>query len=388
VLFGDNTLERGFDEGVGTDGKPVRRAWLRTVMGVHDPEVRSRKLYLGESGRLTTVERVEGSRLLRYGYDREGDLLKATILAGAVVPDVAASAAAAEPPADGLVRLSVVPADVENAPTERLLLEFLQGGTPRQLEADFPRSVLQRLVMGRSVDLTPAQSLPLAPLPPSLGQVTAVMFQLGPVDRAFPWESSAAPDAGEEDPVRLARALNAWSRQGPPESAGPPAVVGVDLGSSATRWNDAPRAAPSAVLLLPPDGFVGRSSALREELAAVWTVGPVVDALPDGLEATLVVTVSDEPPGLCASRVKELAGQPAMEGKLLAAWCLAGGMRPDVPAGVVAGGKLAGFGVASSTLVDRRHTIEDLAAFDRSLASPLNDGGRIEQLDGPFLWFF
>ena len=182
--------------------------------------------------------------------------------------------------------------------------------------------------------------------------------------------------------------MNAWSRQGPPDKAGPPAVVGVDLGSSATRWSDAPRAAPSAVLLLPPDGFVGRSSALREELAAVWTVGPVVDALPDGLEATLVVAVSDEPPGLCGSRVQDLAGQPVMEGKLLAAWCLAGGMRPDVPAGVVAGGKLAGLGVASSTLVDRRRTIEDLAAFGRSLASPLNEGGRVEQLDGPFLWFF
>jgi hypothetical protein len=357
-------------------------------MGVHDPEVRSRKLYLGESGRLTTVERVEGSRFLRYGYAREAELLKATILPGAVVPDGSASSSAAEPPADGLVRLSVVPGDAANAPTERLRLEFLQGGTPRQLEADFPRSVLQRLVMGRPVDLAAGQPLPLAPLPASLGPVTAVMVQLGPLDRARPWENSADAAAGEEDPVRLARALNAWSRQGPPDQAGPPAVVGVDLGSSATRWNDAPRAAASAVLLLPPDGFVGRSSALRDELAAAWTVGPVVEALPDRLEATLVVAISDEPPGLCASRVSDLAGQPVMEGKLLAAWCLAGGMRPDVPAGVVTGGGLAGLGVASSTLVDRRRTVEDVAALDRSLASPLSQGGRIEQLDGPFLWFF
>jgi len=386
--FGDHILERGIVEGVDADGKPARRVWLSTVMGVHDPEVRSRKLYLGDSGRLTTVERVESSRFLRYGFQREGDLLKAKILAGAVVPDDAASTAAAAPPAEGLVRLSVVPGDADNAPTERLRLEFFQGGAPRQLEADFPRSVLQRLVMGRIVDLAPAQPLPLAPLPPSLGQVTAVMFQLGPVDRARPWESSAAPGPGEEDPVRLARALNSWSRQGPPEQVGPPAVVGVDLGSSANRWRDAPRAAPSAVLLLPPDGFVGRSSGLRAELAAAWTVGPVVEALPDRLEAALVVTVSDEPSGLCASRVQDLAAHPAMKGKLLAAWCLSGEMRPDVPAGVVAGSELAGLGVASSTLVDRRHTSEDLAAFGRALASPLNEGGRIEQLEGPFLWFF
>ena len=387
VRFGDHYLERGVEQGVGADGRPVRRVWLSTVMGVHAPEVRSRKVYLGDSGRLTTVERVEGSRFLRYGYDREGDVLKAKVLAGAVVPDDVASAAVA-PPAEGLVRLWVVPGASDNAPSERLRLEFLQGGTPRQLEADFPRQVLQRLVMGRSVDLTPAQPLPLAPLPPSLGQVTAVMFQLGPVDRARPWESSAAPVPGEEDPVRLATALNLWSRQGPPDMAAPPAVVGVDPGASADRWRDAPRALPSAVLLLPPDGFVGRSSELREALAAAWSVGPVVDALPDRLDAALVVTVSDEPPGLCASRLRDLAEQPAMEGKLLAAWCLAGGMRPDVPAGLVDGGRLAGLGVASSTLVDRRHTVEELAAFARALASPLNEGGRIELVEGPFLWFF
>jgi hypothetical protein len=142
------------------------------------------------------------------------------------------------------------------------------------------------------------------------------------------------------------------------------------------------------VLLLPSDAFAGRSGELRAALAAAWSVGPVVDALPETVDASMVVTVSDDPPGRCASRIQGLADDPAMEGKLLAAWCLAGAMRPDVPAGVVTSGRLAGLGVASSTLVDRRHSVDVLAAFDRALASPLNADSRIERLEGPFLWFF
>ena len=214
------------------------------------------------------------------------------------------------------------------------------------------------------------------------------MFQLGPTDRSRPWESSAFPEPGEEDPVRLARALNLWSRQGPPDQAAPPAVVGVDPRSSVERWRTAPPAARSAMLVLPSDSFAGRSGELREVLANAWSAGPVVDALPESVDASLVVVVSDEPPGLCASRIQGLAGDPAMDGKLLAAWCLAGEMRPDVPALVMTNGGLSGLGVASSTLVDRRHTVDVLAAFDRALASPLNADSRIEQLEGPFLWFF
>jgi len=388
VRFGDHYLERGFDETVDSDGKPGRRSWVLTVMGVHDPEVRSRKLYLGESGRLTTVERVERSRFLRYGYDRDGGLLKAKILGGVVVPPGAGSTEVAAPPLDGVVRLWVVPTDAGNTATERLRLEFVQGGVPRQLEADFPRSVLQRLIMGRSVDVAPTQPLPLAPLPPSLGSVDVVMFQLGPTDRARPWQSSALPEPGEEDPVRLARALNLWSRQGPPDQAAPPAVVGIDPRSSAERWHAAPRAARTAMLLLPSDGFAGRSGDSREAMANAWSAGPVVDVLPETFEAALVVLVSDEPPALCSSRIQGLADNPAMGGKLLAAWCLAGEMRPDVPAVVMTSAGLSGLGLASSTLVDRRHTVDVLAAFGRALASPLHADSRIEQLEGPFLWFF
>ncbi len=142
------------------------------------------------------------------------------------------------------------------------------------------------------------------------------------------------------------------------------------------------------MLLLPADGFAGRSRALRASLAASWSVGPVVETLPERVDASLVVTVSDEPPGLCAARIRTLADAKALEGKLLAAWCLAGPLRPDVPASVVTEGGLAGLGIASSTLVDRRRTVDALTAFDRALASPLNTDVRIERVEGPFLWFF
>jgi hypothetical protein len=221
-----------------------------------------------------------------------------------------------------------------------------------------------------------------------MGAVDVVMFQLGEGQLGPPWESGAMPVPGEEDPVRLARALNRWSRTGPPGQAAPPAVAGADPLSSPQRWRDAPLPGGGGLLLLPREGFRGQAASLRDALERGWGAGPVADDLPAEIDSPLVVLVSDEPPSICASRLRRLSGAPVMQGKLLAGWCLAGELRPDIPASLINDGNLAGFGIAGSTIIDLRNAPEALAAFAQSVTSPLHAGGRVEQLGGPFLWFF
>jgi hypothetical protein len=262
------------------------------------------------------------------------------------------------------------------------------AGTPRNLDADFPRSLLQRLVIGRATDLTRGRPLQaLGKLPPSLGTVEAVMTLLGASQRDAPWERPPIPLAGEEEPIRLARALGAWWSEDP---AGPQAVrsvVGTDFAISPGRWARAPRVAGETLLVLPEGAFPGSTAALRARLAATWPKSRVVTAVPAKFEASLVVMVSGEAPGVFAERLAELAERPALAGKLLAAWCLSGDVRQDVPARLLARTDLAGLGLGQSSVVDLRGAVRDLEAMSRSLAEK-RGARRVETLDGPFLWFF
>jgi len=386
--FGELRMSEGHDEVLATDGTATRRAWFQTVTGVDDSEVRSRKVFVDGGGRATGFERFEDGRWLLYRVEREANVLRARPLATEASAPASDEAGGTAPPPPGLVRLIVESGVGADPSMLRLRLELSREGVPRQLEADFPRSVLQRLVVGRTVDPTPSEPMPLAPLPPAMGAVDAVMFQLGAAQLGPPWEFGATPVPGEEDPVRLARALNRWSRTGPPEQAAPPAVAGADPLSSPQRWRDAPLLGGGGMLLLPREGFRGQAASLRDALERGWVAGPVADELPAEIDSPLVVLVSDEPPSICASRLRRLSGAPVMQGKLLAGWCLAGELRPDIPASLINEGKLAGFGIAGSTIIDLRNAPEALAAFGQSVTSPLLAGGRVEQLGGPFLWFF
>jgi len=245
--------------------------------------------------------------------------------------------------------------------------------------------MLQRLVLGRSVDLTPDRPLGgLSPLPGPAGSVETLMVLPAPERWMPPWEHVPALLAGEEDSLRLARALRDWWA-GRPEA--PAAVVGADRQRSPERWATAPRPDPRSILLLPPEGFVGRDAAWRSELAAAWDPGRVVGELPDDAPGPLVVLVSAEPPGVCAERIRALAGEPGMRGRLLAAWCLAGPVRQDLAAGLLEEGNLAGVGIARDSVVDRRRAVETLREIDRALAGASAEL-RVEKLPGPFLWHF
>ena len=225
----------------------------------------------------------------------------------------------------------------------------------------------------------------LSPLPASLGEVSSVMVLPGDARWAEPWERKPWLVAGEEDPLRLARALTAWwSEEGADTLA---AVVAVDGSRSPERWTAAPRPGGDALLLLPGDGFAGPRSHWRGALAATWDADRVVEVLPDEPRARLVVLVSAEPPAAFALRLRRLAQDERMRGRLLAGWSLAGPVREDLARSLLDEGLLGGIGLAEHSLVARRTAVETLAGIRRTLTAGAEDL-RVEQLPGPFLWHF
>jgi hypothetical protein len=161
----------------------------------------------------------------------------------------------------------------------------------------------------------------------------------------------------------------------------PRAVAGVDGARSERRWSDAPLA-DRALLVLVGDGVDGATAPPEDRLADAFR-GQVVPSLPARVDAPLVVVVSGEPPALFAARLRQIARTPAMAGKLLAAWSLAGPIRPDLPASLLGEGRLAGIGIAEGELVGRRDVSGELERLSQSLGER-----RAEHLAGPFLWYF
>jgi hypothetical protein len=362
-------------------------SWVLTIYGADSPNPRTRRLFLDRNARAARFERLEERRLLRYRFASEGERLAVRRVDDAGSPSAPAPAAVAALPA-GLVLLEVGDpgSGAIESPGIELRLTSGAGGEARKLEAEFPRRLLQRLVLGREVDLTPTQPLPgLSPLPDALGAVASVMVSPGAERWRAPWDAGPVAVAGEEDPVRLARALGAWWA-GAGEEA-PAAIVGVEPGRSPARWEAAPRPGTAVPLFLPAEGFSGPMSDWRAVLAEAWGPAGVVDSLPDELQAPLVVLVSAEPPTTFAVRLRELARDERMRGRLLAAWCLAGPVREDLARALIDEGRLAGVGLVEDSLMARRRAVTTLRAMRNALSAAGNEQ-RVEHLPGPFLWHF
>jgi hypothetical protein len=368
----------------GTHRIEVTPRSVLTLYSADAPEVRARRVVLDRRGHVDRFERVEDGRLLRYEIAAAGQRLVAR-RAAATRPVGPASTGVAELP-EGLALLQVAaaPGGPVESPGVVLRIDSRVGGAMRRLEAEFPRAILQRLVLGREVDPTPQQSMPgVWPLPAALAEMRSMMV-LPPAARwAAPWEADNAGLPGEEDPLRLARALDRWwsaTGERPPR-----AVVGVDGELSPQRWAAAPLPDEQALLLLPRDGFVGPMAGWRDALAEVWDASTVADALPDEPGAALVVLVSAESPAVFSRRLRELARDDRMRGRLLAAWCLSGPLREDLARSLLDEGLLAGLGVGEHSLVARRAAAGTLATVKRTLAA---GDRRVEGLGGPFLWHF
>jgi hypothetical protein len=64
-------------------------------------------------------------------------------------------------------------------------------------------------------------------------------------------------------------------------------------------------------------------------------------------------------------------------------------VREDLPGSLLAGGRLAAFGLAEGTVVARRGAAEVVAALGSGLRTPApGQPPRVERLPGAFLWFF
>ena len=355
------------------------------VYGLDSPEPRSRRLEFDSKGLLTAIERVDERGFLRYRVAREAARLSLVPLD---VPSVAAATGGSPPlelPA-GLVALRLGGAAAPEAQALSLRIDSRGAdGRPAALSAEFPRALLQRLVRGPGVDLTPNQPLAgLSPLPVGLGQSQAVMVLSELRSWLPPWDAPREALPGEEDGLRLARALDRWWAAAAAE--GPRAVVGVDEKHSPERWARAPRPA-AALLLLPEDGFPGPMAASRAALASAWGQGPIAEALPERLTEELVVLIEADTPPRCGERLAGLALDPRMRGRLLAAWCLAGPVREDLPRRLLEPGILAGVGLAEDSLLARREAEATLAALALHLAEP-GAHPRPERLGGPFLWYY
>jgi hypothetical protein len=245
--------------------------------------------------------------------------------------------------------------------------------------------VLQRLVLGREADLARDPSLPgIAPLPDLLGEVESLMVVAAKPAR--PWERARRPLPGEQDPLNVAAAIDAWwdAPDAPPVPGG--AVVGNHGVDSLQRWAAAPRPGAKALLVLPGDGFPFQAE-LAASLAANWAGGRVAQRAEPAPGETLVVVVSAEPPGLFARRLREIAASPAMQGKLLAGWSLAGPLRDDLAAWILDETGVAAVATASGSVVGRRTAPARLALYATELAAR-GKRDRVESIPGPFLWQF
>ena len=373
------------------EGRKNRPAWRLAVYGEDGPEVRSRRVVFNVRGNVLRIERLERMRLLRYRMERDGVRLLARLLASPPAESGGTGEAATQegalPAGLALMRLDVAPEDRGVSTAVSLRLEMNVSGVRRGLDADYPRSQLRRLVLGRDVDKTPDRPMSgFEPLPQSMADVETMMVLAQEAQSRRPWDEEPLLIGGEENPIRLAAALGDWWAAGAGDT--PRAVVGVDSSRSPGRWDAAPRPGANPLLLLPTEGFPRGTGELEAELRRAWGSGAVATELPDRLESSLVLLVSAEAPGLFAARLRELAAAPALKGKLLAAWNLNGAMREDLPADLLETSSLAGVGLAVSSFGESRAGADRLAALRAALEGEEAPRSRVERLPGPFLWYF
>ncbi len=354
--------------------------FVQLVYGADGDSPRSRKLVLDASGHVQEFERLEDGRLLRYGLAARGGEIVAQLL------PAAPGAPAAAPAAPGPGRLVIQPlAAADETPSVKLRLRRGDGPTSEQ---DIPRQELQLLVLGR--DAGPSRDNPensIRGLTAAVGAENSVMFAAGGDESRSPCEHAAPPIPGEEDAPTLARAFNRWwsaAGAAPRRSA----VAGADPAASPGRWARSPAPGAGALLLAPEDAFPASSARLRAELTGAWKSGPVAAAPPAKVASNVVVLASAEPPALLGARLRNLAPSPALKGKLLAVLSFGGPIRRDLPASLLAEGGLAALGVAEAPPAGQSRWMHDLLEFDAALVKPAAADRRVEDVPGPFLWYY
>jgi hypothetical protein len=358
---------------------------LRIVHGAAGPEVVARGIRFDAEGKPRLLDRLERGRRWSYRLEQDKQGMRAARIDAPAAVALPAAPKSIELP-DGLAMLRIDP-ETDGNPAAASIGLRLQSVAAGPLDAATPRWVVQRLILGHQADLAHDPSLPgIAPLPSMFGEIESLMVLGRASLRQRPWETEPRPIAGEQDPLRVAAAINAWWDAPGALPAPGGAVVGVDWEVSPQRWAQAPRPGAQALLVLPEGGFPLESSGLAKLLAEAWTSGRV-SAQADPTDETLVVVVSAEAPGLFASRLRAISKLPAMRGKLLAGWSLAGPVRDDLAPWILEEAALAGVGIAEGSVVSRRSAAQRLQQIVRALTAR-GESDRVESIPGPFLWHF
>jgi hypothetical protein len=369
--------------------------WIRVVMGADGPDARSRLEILFLDGRARVIERYEDARFLRYAMERQGAGLVTRLMAEAPLPP---SAAAARPPDEpaaplpaALATLEVLPAPSGTAASEEtpaIRLRLRSPGRP-DVEAAFPRPLLQRLVLGPQADLAAAKPLAGLGSPQQvLGTASRLMALMGPADSLPPWIAAAGAVPGEEDPATLGPAIaNWWASRSAITGPHPAVVLGTARARSIRRWEKAPAPVSGAVLLVPDGVFPGPFATLERDIASAWGAGARVKTVEAGKTLDLVVLASAEPPALLGARLRALSRDPAMKGKLLAVWPFAGPVRADLPGSLLEEGNLAGVGVREWSPVGLRRIVEEIGSLSRMASTP-RGAARGEDLAPVLAWYY
>lgn len=340
-------------------------AWDEVALGMDGPEGRARRREAGPAG-VPVFTRFEDGRSIIYKFVRDGNVLRATpatsALPDAAFGDAPPAHAATEPPPPGLTVMDRVRADPASVEIR------IVGANGRERGATLPRALLQRLVRGRAIDLTPERPLPgFTPASDMLGESRVLMVMSSSDETRAPWAGATAVGPGEDDAARLAKALTRWWSA---DGASPArAIVGTDPATSTARWARAPKLDGTLTVL-----DSGTHSGL--------------DGVPSKSGATVVLVISDEPAGLLGRRLRAMATDPAFTGKILAVAALGGRLRADLPASLLREGRLAALGVLETGPVGQSRSIAELAQWARRVSGEVSKGIRAEDPLGPFTWFY
>ena len=346
------------------DGKTA--TWEETRGSVEGTEARMRRLISSGDAAGAFFERLEDGRYLSYRFEGTGGMLRAApqtspLSERAIFETVPQEGSEIGTVPEGLVVLDLLTpvADISVAPVIKLRV---RAAPDRQLTADVPRGLLQRLVLGREADTAPDR--PLAAFTPArqvLGEARTMMVLQTPNEIRPPWMASVPTRPGEEDAARIARALTVWWGADP-ANGGAVAVVGATPASPA-RWASSPKL----------DGSVA-----------------VIEAGKEGERPAgrLVVVVSAEAPGVLGRRLRSLAREPGMKGATLAVASLGGPMRGDLPASLLEDGQLAAVGVADDLPQNVTVAADRVRAWAKHATDTASKGKRAEEIPGPFTWYY
>jgi len=373
------------DDRTGSDGART----MTVAADVAGPGARVRVASFPPDGTPVRVDRHESGRDVRAVLERFGDRVRVRRVKG---PAPAAPVAA---PAPG-PRTAWLALDAGAATAAERALAIADPDAERPARtlrwigpdgagfvADYPRSELDRLLLGPAMERGEEGIRGLQPLPDRLGAIDRVLVAASPVERLPPWIPAGRSPAPEETAASFADGLRRWSQA----RGGGPAVAVAVRADAAGRWDEAPPLSRRTAWILPDDAFPGTGGALAARLRE--TCGrDVVPALADARgRPSTVVLASAESADRLAERAMRLAADPAMAGRRLAVIAIGAPVRADLAARLLAAGDLAGVGLWTVPVPEVHALPAQVRAWREGIAAAGRRGRTDDVPFGP-LWYF